>query len=143
MSYGDYEAALWEQHEEDSMDTSTDTPTAAVQTVYEFHRIPTVYAIRQISTGYFMPASSSRGQHRYSEDEPTAGCIPRLFSSKASARSALNRWLDGKWGNVTERYVSDSGFGYDYEQELQCQPVEGRDRKDMEIVPLEIREGKE
>lgn len=55
------------------------------------------YAIRQKSTGLFMPAGRSRG---FTHDEPTARVPPRLFMMKQHAQSALNCWLMGDWHNA-------------------------------------------
>lgn len=91
------------------------------------------FAIRQLSTGYFMPAHFGTRSHRYSSDNPTPGCIPRIFPSRASAQVALSDWLRGEWKLEVSRYGRD-----DCEQDLVVIPVEGRNKEDMEVVPLLI-----
>lgn len=92
-----------------------------------------VFAIRQISTGYFMPAHFGTRSHRYSSDVPTPNCIPRIFPSRASARVALSDWLRGEWKLEVSRYGWD-----DCEQDLVVVPVEGRNEDDMQVVALLI-----
>lgn len=101
--------------------------------------IPPVYAIRHIPTGHYLPLSFSRG-HRHSHDEPTPDCIPRLFPTKQSARSALTQWSRGKWELRTFR--ESEGWehpSYDV-QELEVEPVPSRNVDEMEIVPMFIGE---
>lgn len=101
--------------------------------------IPYVYAIRHIPTGHYLPMSFTRG-HRYSHDEPTPDCIPRLFPTKHSAQSALTQWLRGKWQNVLHR----ESEGWEYPsytvQELEVEPVLNRNADEMEIVVMSIGE---
>lgn len=92
-----------------------------------------VFAIRQKSTGFFMPASSKK--RGYSRDEPTADCVPRLFLKEVAAKAALRMWLQGEWSY--ELVEHEAG---DYGQELEVRPVEGRNADDMEIVELLVVE---
>lgn len=85
-----------------------------------------VFAIRQISTGYFLPALARSGD-RPSNYEPTANCIPRFFHTRKSATSALTQWLQGVWENGWDM----DGFG-----SLEPNPVYTRDKSDMEVVEI-------
>ena len=58
------------------------------------------YAIRQMSTGYFMPQSKRR--KGFTWDEPVKDCVPRLFKRVCDAKRALNCWLDG--GTESRRF---------------------------------------
>lgn len=86
----------------------------------------TLYAIRQKSTGYFMPHSERA--HSYNEPRPTKQ--PRLFPGKKSAEAALTQWLRGHhrcdWNSDEGRVFA----GVD--------PVVGRVREDMEVVEMEL-----
>lgn len=97
-----------------------------------------VYAIRQRSTGFFMPATAPQ-RHRqrgYTRDEPTEGCVPRLFLRKQYAELALRAWLKGEW---RETYAAGDWHGME-PAGMEIVPVEGRKAEDMEIVELMIVE---
>jgi hypothetical protein len=96
------------------------------------------YAIRQKSTGNFLPAGRGRG---FTKDEPThpSARLPRLFSLKHHAESALKWWLQG----ITSRCWSGGyGGGYPYDddpvEDIKTEPVEGREKGDMEIVLVRL-----
>jgi hypothetical protein len=95
--------------------------------------IPFVFAIRQKSTGYFLPIrwKSSRG---YTHDEPEPS-FPRLLPSLLSAKRALAAWLRGEWSEDT--YIGDWGAEESYGPSPSPKPE--RDRNDMEIVRLSFR----
>jgi hypothetical protein len=95
--------------------------------------ISTIYAIRQKSTGYFLPTrwGTARG---YSFDNPTPNCVPRIFKSRNSANKALTAWLQGEWKNTYCR----SDWSGDEIAGVSPDKVEGRDRNDMEVVELSI-----
>jgi hypothetical protein len=90
----------------------------------------TAYAIRQISTGHYLPDA----RRNWSTVEPTPDCIPRLFESRHGANSALARWCEGLWRQENTSIYTDCGWEHD--AEFYAVPVEGRDRKDMEVVPV-------
>lgn len=96
-----------------------------------------VWAIRQKSTGHFLP--HFKGRAGGSWVEPTPDCVPRLFRSARDARLSLGRWLEGHYKMT---YTNRSGdiFGEDEWQELEVTPVEGRTSDDMEIVEFELVE---
>lgn len=97
-----------------------------------------VWAIRQKSTSYFLPARKGRG---FSFDEPTKECFPRLFPSRLSAIRALSAWLRGHW---KVEWHQKGGFGWDDLPEdvqiLEQEKVQGRDPSDMEIVEFVLFE---
>lgn len=87
-----------------------------------------MFAIRQKSTGYFMP--SFKGRAGGTHCEPDAKAVPRLFSRHQDAKAALSWWLEGKVRAL-----------YDYEREisdLDIVPVKERNNADMEIVRVSL-----
>lgn len=104
---------------------------------------PVYYAIRQVSTGWFMPEYGTRkGLGGYTNDKPAPPSIrpPRLFLRKRDAAVALRHWLRGV---TAVRWVrSGSPTGGDEDTELMTtKPVAGRDAADMEIVAVQIVAG--
>ena len=84
------------------------------------------YAIKQTSTGYYMPYRKySKG---FTADEPKKDCIPRLFSRRRDAIAALKCWLQGKW--EMKYYYGPDDWGLD----IKKQP--NRNVEDMEVVTL-------
>lgn len=84
-----------------------------------------LYMIIQVSTGKWLPCAKDAGCN-FTATDPTDEYAPRLFSSKASAHSALARWCEGIWSNHWED-------GLDI-----VSPKVKRDRKDMEIVNVNV-----
>lgn len=92
------------------------------------------WAIRQKSTGLFLPARSKQhGRERgFSHDEPSGG-LPRLFSRPAYAKLALGAWLQGVWSRkLVLGYLSES----EPEEGLVTETVAGRRADDMEVVKV-------
>lgn len=94
------------------------------------------WAIRQKSTGYFLPMRWKRACG-YSYDEPTEGAFPRLFPSEKSANSALSAWLRGTWSEPKE-YDHDEWSHTEYVRIFSPVSVEGRSKDDMEVVAMEL-----
>lgn len=93
------------------------------------------WAIRQKSTGKYLPArSNGRG---YSFDEPSFA-FPRLHKSKRSAQSALTAWLQGVWDDPV--YDHDEWSHTDEKVGATPRKVEGRNPDDMEIVEFVLFE---
>jgi hypothetical protein len=95
------------------------------------------FAIRQKSTGHFMPNYGSRkGRGGWTNDEPqpVQKVAPRLFPHEHLAKAALREWLKGVTYQVTRR--SGSFEGVDDYTELKIRPVAGRSADDMEIVAV-------
>lgn len=84
--------------------------------------MPPLYAIRQISTGHYlpMPPRSKRRRTLVTHDEPLPNVVPRMFQSRKNAILSLQLWLRGKAGS--------SGRA--------ATPVPTRRAEDMEIVRL-------
>lgn len=94
------------------------------------------YAIRQKSTGYFLPGYGSRkGRGGYTHDEPVSPNVapPRLFMKKHLAESALKWWLGGRW---REDYRLPSAPDYEPDVDMVVTKVSSRNADDMEIVGL-------
>lgn len=92
------------------------------------------YAIRQKSTGWFLPMRwrSARG---FSHDEPLENCIPRLFPTKRSVQQALCAWLQGDWKEEWSAGNFDEG-----PEMIGPAPkhLPHRKAEDMEIVSVRI-----
>jgi len=98
------------------------------------------FAIRQISTGYFMPNYGSRkGRGGWTNDEPQPLDIPpRLFLKRHTAQAALREWLKG----VTYRVFTRSGsWEGDDDEKLISKPRASRVAGDMEIVAVKLSTG--
>lgn len=88
-----------------------------------------MFAIRQKSTGWWMPPYSGRAGATWVE--PTADAIPRLFKTKAQASSSLHWWLSGQ---VRATY----DYNGEWDGDLVYTPVEWRKADDMEVVKVSI-----
>lgn len=84
------------------------------------------YAIRHKPTGFLMPnANGSRGSGSgFTWIEPDEWGTPRLFTTVGDASRAATWWAKG------QAYVVGENQG------VTCQKVNGRDRKDLEIVSV-------
>jgi hypothetical protein len=87
-------------------------------------------AIRHRPSGGLLPNVRGYG---FTKTEPSTTDPPRLFVRIASAKQALNYWLQGE---LTERLDSDSDFGTELTLHLRRRP--DRREADMEIVEVEI-----
>jgi len=89
--------------------------------------MPTIFkwAIRQQSTGYYMPSAKGRHGTGGTELEPGPTKTPRLFDTERAAKIALNYWLQGK--AVTDE-AGVSGFAR----------VRGRNPNDRAVVPVRV-----
>lgn len=88
-----------------------------------------LYAIRQISTGWFLPYPKGRNGRGGSWVEPEPCHNKRVRTlSKRGANTCLVRWLEGHW-------VQD----YDGEESWPNK-VHSRNKADMEVVPVEMME---
>lgn len=96
------------------------------------------YAIRQKSTGFYLPAPRGRGGRGGTHVEPcaadTPGYEPRLFHTMHAARVALTYWLAGR---VTVSSYTD-GWSGEYDESWYVEPVPGRVRDDMEVVAVTV-----
>lgn len=95
----------------------------------------TVYAIRQKSTGFYFPEHFN-GKTGFSYDNPSPGCIPRIFRSYRSANAALVQWVRGKHKKDTE--ISDWDGMLVKCGSTNVIKVEGRNGDDMEIVEFTL-----
>ena len=93
-----------------------------------------VYAIRQKSTGLFIPRLEPSKRRGGSFLEPSDEREPRFFPSKISARNTLSNWLKGH--HVT-KYMEYDGGEESYTDTV-FQPH--RKKEDMEIVEFELVE---
>jgi hypothetical protein len=86
-----------------------------------------VYAIRQKSTGLFIPRLKSGHKRGGSHLEPSNEREPRIFHNALAARAFLSNWLRGVTKVTVSTYPEP-----DYGTELIPQPH--RIKEDMEIV---------
>lgn len=100
------------------------------------------WAIRQKSTGYYLP-ESSRKRQGYTGDEPVtmeSHFCPRLFAREQDAKTALTWWLKGVTSCTLHRHYDGYFGGYEYDEDWHTQKIEERNADDMEIVKLKIEE---
>src|SRR5882762_1696500 len=93
------------------------------------------YAVRQISTGLFIPRLKQGRRRGGSHLEPSNEREPRLFHNKAAAKAFLGNWLQGKF--VDSGY--QNGYG-EYESDLKVIKQPHRIKEDMEIIEFELVE---
>lgn len=94
------------------------------------------YAIRQKSTGSFMPeygSRKSRGGYTRDEPHPISEFPPRLFKTRRSANIALSWWLKGE---LKYRITYDSLYGESVD--LVVEKRSHRVPRDMHVVPITI-----
>jgi hypothetical protein len=97
-----------------------------------------VYAVRQKSTGLFIPRLETGKRRGGSWLEPSNEREPRIFHSRLAARAFLGNWLQGIFKN--ERHENWEGG----DVEIYAIPVKQPHRKkeDMEIVEFDCVEVK-
>ncbi len=100
------------------------------------------YAIRRKSDGFYIPIPRGRngrgGSHAEPEDPSSVHIDIRLFSTEAGAKIALNAWLKGIWVTTRSSYSSYPDYIPEIEEDTTIHPVEGRNKDDMEVVPVEV-----
>lgn len=102
-----------------------------------------VWAIRQKSTGFFLPVAKGKGGNGGSYVEPVDPDKepPRLFMSKKAAHCALVQWLKGhhkaKWAYDDGDDIYSSG-GSMYVEDIKIIPQPNRNPADMEVVEIEL-----
>lgn len=96
--------------------------------------LATVYAIRHIPTGNFLPSGRGRG---FTHDEPLPATSkpPRLFLSRRGAHLALKAWLEGE---AKEIYSYDADFGNRETIGVIYEPRPDRIPSEMEIVEVNL-----
>lgn len=97
------------------------------------------FAIKQISTGLFIPQFPKNSSKGGTWLEPTADRPPRLFRRQQDAKVALANWLRG------HLRVIDNSFNFDPcegtpDPEWKWEPVSERKAEDMAIIEIEITE---
>jgi len=98
-------------------------------------RTITLYAIRQKSTGFYLPypaGSSGRGGTHVEPVSPLQS-NPRLFTLERAAKSSLTYWLGGKIS------VHHSDYGGEYDETWSTKFVASRRADDMEVIPVELK----
>lgn len=97
----------------------------------------TVFAIRQKSTGMFIPGLEKGRRYGGSYQEPTNQRVPRLFYDSKTAKNFLVQWLLGHHKKTSKQ---SGEFGEDVMQTITIIPQPHRKREDMEIVEFELVE---
>lgn len=87
-----------------------------------------VYAVRQKSTGLFIPRLETGRQRGGSHLEPTDKREPRIFHNRLSARTFLSNWLRGIFSNEIKYSMEE------VEPYLKITEQPHRRKDDMEIV---------
>lgn len=94
-----------------------------------------VFAVRQKSTGLFIPRLANGQRRGGSHLEPSNAREPRIFHNRLAARTFLSNWLRGIFEN--NRSIGLDGEE-DYGLKITKQPHRNKD--DMEIVEFECYE---
>jgi len=93
------------------------------------------WAIRQKSTGWWLPCFDGKQKRGFTYTEPSERAQPRLFTRLQDAKLAFRWWLKGKY-QVT--------YGYDFEGgdtvHEKITPQSHRKADDYEIVCLSLVE---
>ena len=93
----------------------------------------TYYAIRQKSTGHFLPQDGRGRGFTFTEPNACLAGPPRLFAKRASAGAALRCWLQGHWElRVAYR-------GEDVYHDIEKKPRASRQPEDFEVVEVKLR----
>lgn len=102
--------------------------------------VVSLYAIRQKSTGFYMPAPNGRQGRGGSHMEPCEmhGEYPRLFTTERAAKSALGLWLLGKFYGRKHEVMHAGDFMPEIEEYIDVVPQPNRSRDDMEIVAVRL-----
>lgn len=100
--------------------------------------IGTRWALRQKSTGFYIPAPTRGTGVRagISEFEPTGDGKPALYGSQASAKLALGQWLRGV--QRQDYRIVGAGPDEDVRFQMRVTPVASRRADDMEVVPVKL-----
>jgi len=95
------------------------------------------FAIRQKSTGMFIPGLEKGRRYGGSYQEPTNQRVPRLFYDSKTAKNFLVQWLLGHHKKIFEQ---SGEFGEDVRESITIIPQPHRKREDMEIVEFDLVE---
>lgn len=98
-----------------------------------------MFAIRQKSTGWFLPAFMPNQRKGGTWLEPDPVRPPRLWPSRMAANNALTYWLKGRMSVVKGGCHTPNGDWSDANEEWTVESVSTRRRSDMEVVEVEIR----
>lgn len=101
------------------------------------------YAIREKTTGYFLPQSNRTTSKGFTNSEPcdTSELPPRLFTKEAAAKCALTWWLRGVFKQAKgAEYDEPGGKAYGYNKGPTKRPIPGtgRDPDLMEVVRITL-----
>lgn len=96
-----------------------------------------LYAIRQKTTGFYIPEPNGRMGRGGSHVEPVdaATSRPRTFVTQLAARNFLSQWLRGKH---TISRTKDWETGHWEEDAVEVTPVPTRIKEDMEIILVDL-----
>lgn len=90
-----------------------------------------VFAVRQKSTGLFIPRLENGKRRGGSFLEPSDKREPRLFHNKIAARSFISNWCQGHFVPYYDCYGS---------QDITIKKQPHRNKEDMEIVEFNLIE---
>lgn len=103
---------------------------------HQGEHIKTMYAIRQKSTGYYIPISQLNNPRGATSVEPVSkdsGSNIRLFTRLEDAKRSLTYWLKGKI-----RYSIDYNDEWEELESWVVEPANKRKSNHMEIVEVKI-----
>lgn len=90
-----------------------------------------IYAVRQKSTGLFIPRLPTGKRRGGSSLEPSNEREPRFFHNKIAARAFISNWCQG---------IMKNHLDYEGEPDLIIIKQPHRNKDDMEIVKFELIE---
>lgn len=95
------------------------------------------WVIRHKPTGTFMPARVNATHYDF--DRLAGVHEPRLFKTERAAKNCATCWAQGSWAQ--EEVTESDGWehpSYTYLSAPVPQTVPGRQREDLEVVPVEL-----
>lgn len=96
------------------------------------------YAIKQKSTGHFLPQGNLSRGFTFTEPDACLAGPPRLFAKRTSAAAALRCWLQGHWESHGDYDRGD--WGNEAYRVIEKKPRASRQPEDFEVVELSLDE---
>lgn len=93
------------------------------------------WAVRQISTGYFLPEIGGRG-YTFTKPLPAHACVPRLHFHAGSARRAMHAYCKGP--HVRVHATGSYHDGIEPEDYVDINTKKARDKNDFEVVAVHL-----
>lgn len=99
------------------------------------------FAVRQKSTGKYLPEVETRGGYTHTEPQPFKLVPPRLHMHAGSARRAKDAYCRGVHVRRSENVASYESFDPEYVESIDIKDGTARDPNDFEVVDVYLVEG--